>query len=261
MRMSRAPRDAGTLAAPAVVASTVLAVITVTFAHEALGHGIVCLAVGGHPTVVSTSMFWCTAPRPVVAAGGPAMNLLVGLLALVLLRRSRRRSAAASLYLILVTAFAWFWEGGYAVQAMLLGRGDLWDLIAHTAGPPSAVVRVAVAGAGAALYATTTVATRRALGALQPGGRRAARVSRLAWLGAAAAAFLAAVTSPLGAVNLLDTTLAIGAAGLPLLVLPPRASAARAGRPARTSRVLVAGAAVAYVVFVLTMGLGLRWAP
>ncbi len=62
-----------------LVAIAVLAGMTPVVAHEFIGHGSVCLAVGGHPTVVSTSKFWCTTPEPVIAAGGPAMNLILGL--------------------------------------------------------------------------------------------------------------------------------------------------------------------------------------
>ena len=115
-----------------LVAVAVLAGITPAIAHEFVGHGSVCLAVGGHPTVVSTSMFWCTTPEPVIAVGGPAMNLLLGLTCLILLRRARPANRDVRLYLALVTAFAWFWEGGYAVQAMLFRAGDLYDLFAAT---------------------------------------------------------------------------------------------------------------------------------
>jgi hypothetical protein len=66
----------------AVLSVAVLAAITPSVIHEFIGHGSMCLAVGGHPTVVSTSMFACTVPTPVVAAGGPAANLLAGLICL-----------------------------------------------------------------------------------------------------------------------------------------------------------------------------------
>ena len=243
-----------------VLPVAVLAAITPAVIHEFIGHGSMCLAVGGHPTVVSTSMFWCTVPTPVVAAGGPAANLLVGLICLMLRLRLRTPAPALQLYLALVTAFAWFWEGGYAIQAMLLRRGDLYDLLAHTLGPPGIGMSILIALAGATLYIINAAVTRAALLSIAGHATLASQVSRSSWLAGTLAVTIAASISPLGPTNLLDTVLAIGLAGLPLLVfLPHRGTSPVTGTPFTSNAMLPVLTAVIWVLFTATLGHGITW--
>jgi hypothetical protein len=258
--------SSGTIAArlrsPALVVLSVavLAGITPPVTHEFIGHGSVCLAVGGHPTVVSTSMFWCTVPAPVVASGGPAANLLAGLICLMLRLRLRRPPPALQLYLTLVTAFAWFWEGGYAIQAMLLRRGDLYDLLAHTLGPPGIGMSILIALAGATLYIISAAVTRTALLSIAGNATLARHVSRSSWLAGTLAVTIAASISPLGPTNLLDTVLSIGLAGLPLLVFVPRRGASSiTGNPFTGNAMLPVLTAVMWVLFTATLGHGITW--
>lgn len=239
--------------AVSVVAVAVLAMVTVTVNHELIGHGAACLAVGGRPTLVSTSLFACSVPDAWVAPAGPVWSALVGLAALLLRRRlSAERRPALWLYLTLVTGFSWFWEGGYAVQSMIQGHGDLYDTLHYTLGPPGVLLRVLVGLAGAALYFTAITVTSRALTELaQP--RWVARVS---WAAATAAAVLAPLASPLGVGNRINTLMAFGLAGLPLLVMPPGDHDGLG--VLRRSWVLLVLAVVLFVAFTATLGLGLR---
>ncbi len=244
-----------------LVAVAVLAGITPAIAHEFVGHGSVCLAVGGHPTVVSTSMFSCTTPEPVIAVGGPAMNLLLGLTCLILLRRVRPANRDVRLYLALVTAFAWFWEGGYAVQAMVFRAGDLYDIFAATTGPPGPAVSAAIATAGAALYLLTARLTRTSIRGIADTELPAPRISRVAWISATATVAIAAARSPLGLHNFGNTVMSIGVAGLPLLLTPPRAdpSQSHSPRPRAASTALLVTSLIAFTAFTCTLGQGIVW--
>jgi hypothetical protein len=206
-------------------------------------------------------MFWCTTPEPVIAAGGPAMNLLLGLFCLVLLRRTRPIHRDARLYLALVTAFAWFWEGGYAVQAMLFRAGDLYDLFAATSGPPGPAVSAAIATAGVALYSVTVRLTRTAIRSIADTDLPAPRMSRVAWTSATAAVALAAALSPLGPQNFVNTVMSIGVAGLPLLLAPPRTTPSQSHSTvlAAASTALPTTSLIAFVGFACTLGHGLVW--
>src|SRR5512146_365057 len=98
----------------------------VTAAHEALGHGGVCLLLGGHIEILSSSIFRCDLRSAWIDAGGPLANLLVGVLAWAMRMATPPGFARTRLLLLLVTAFSFFWEGGYLMRAMLIRDGDLY---------------------------------------------------------------------------------------------------------------------------------------
>ena len=63
------PNDRTTVAAVGL-----LAMCIVTFDHEALGHGGLCLALGGHITLLTTSLFACDHRTIWLAPAGPAIS-------------------------------------------------------------------------------------------------------------------------------------------------------------------------------------------
>jgi hypothetical protein len=109
-----------------VAALAVIAACLVTFDHEAPGHGSICLLLGGHISLLTSSLFRCDLHSERIAPAGPAMNLLVGAIALVLRAALPTKLARTRLTLIFVTAFSFFWEGGYLVRAMIVRGGDLY---------------------------------------------------------------------------------------------------------------------------------------
>jgi hypothetical protein len=189
------------------------------------------------------------------------MNLVLGLTCLILLRRARPTSRDVQLYLALVTAFAWFWEGGYAVQAMLFRAGDLYDVFAGNSGPPGPAVSAAIVSAGAALYLLTARVTRTSIRGIADTELPAPRITRVAWISATAAVAIAAAGSPLGLQNFVNTVMSIGVAGLPLLVAPPRAdrSQSRSTHPRADSTALPVTSLAAFAAFACTLGHGLVW--
>jgi hypothetical protein len=206
-------------------------------------------------------MFWCTNPQPVIAVGGPAINLLLGVACLILLRRARPANREVQIYLALVTAFAWFWEGGYAVQAMLFRAGDLYDIFAATSGPPGPGVSAVIAIAGATLYVLTARLTRTSLRGTADTELTAPRIARVSWISATAAVAIAAAVSPLGLQNFVNSVMSIGVAGLPLLLAPPRTdlSGSDSTQPRAASTTLSVTSLVTFAAFTCTLGHGLVW--
>src|ERR1700730_15398419 len=98
--------DAMTIAAIGVAAACL-----VTIGHEAIGHGIACLALGGHIILLTSVYFRCTIVGWTSAAG-PAGNLVMGTLAWLTFRCVPRRLSGLRLLLMMVMALSIFWEAG-----------------------------------------------------------------------------------------------------------------------------------------------------
>lgn len=238
-----------------VVALAVLAAITVTVAHEAVGHGSVCLALGGQVTRLTTSLFRCDVPSFLIDLGGPLTSLAVASAAAGASWFTRASRPGLTLYLVLVAALAGFWEGAYLVQAALTRHGDLYSAWSGLVGEPGGWVRVGGGAVGAAIYLATVVFASRRLAGLLVEPRRAART---VWVAAAVATVTAALIYRGGVGdNLVNTALAIGAASLPLLLIPRRATGSATVRPIRRSMPAISLAVVVWLAFALTMGRGI----
>lgn len=235
-----------------VGAIAAIAALTVIVDHEALGHGAVCLAIGGQVTLLSSSLFRCSAPGAAIDLGGPLLSLTLGLIALTASRTISSRRPGLRLGLLLVAVFAGFWEGGYLVQAMATRQGDLFFAGAAFLGEPSSWWRISGALLGTGLYLGTLVVAARGLAALGD----ARRLGRIAWVAATATVVATAGLYRGGwGPNLLNAFLEIGLAAAPLLLMPDRGAvwtgAVIAARPA----VWIA-AAVVILAFAATLGLG-----
>jgi len=246
---------------PTLAAIGLMAMCVVTFDHEALGHGSMCLALGGHIQLLTSSLFRCDLRSKWIAPAGPAGNLIIGTLALILRRFVPRRRTSLRLFLILVTAFSYFWEGGYVIQAMHHRDGDLYFAGQDFLGEPSLWWRVAGAVAGLLLYVTTIIFTARALLKQWPQAARARRASRTVWFAATVGAVLAALTyRGAGFQDVHDAFMEIGLATFPLLLIPLRsAKPVPEAAPALIVRnaVTIALAVAVFAAFTLTLGRGL----
>lgn len=247
------PNDRSTVAAVGL-----LAMCIVTFDHEALGHGGLCLALGGHITLLTTSLFACDQRTIWLAPAGPAMNVFMGTLALMLTGLVPRDRPALKLFLILVTAFSYFWEGGYVVQAMMEQKGDMYYAFRYTLGEPSPLGRMALAVPGAALYVAALVITTKALTGLGFEARATQGVARTAWLAATLGAVAAALLSSHGWSNIRDAAMEIGLASCPLMLISFR-SVDNDGPAFAITRngTIILGAVVVFAAFAATMGRGL----
>jgi len=241
-----------------VCALAVIAMCAVTFAHEALGHGGACLLLGGHIEMLSSSIFRCGAHSGWIDPAGPGTNLLAGLIALAVRSAMPPGFARTRLLLLLVTAFSFFWEGGYLMRAMILRDGDLYFFAQFMMGTPPLWMRALGFLAGLAIYAFAIRTTSGALVEMFD-VREGRHVARIAWIaatlaaGAAAFAFRGAPQWP----DVRDALLEIGLASVPLLLIPrANAYAPQARAIVGRSWPLTAAAVVMFAAFVMTLGRG-----
>jgi len=121
--------------------STLAAIASVAFvvacvAHEAVGHGGMCLALGGRITLLTSVYFRCANGGPLTDAAGPLMYLIVGA-ACWLLARGRPVASWSRLFFVLAMAPNLFWGAGYftfsaATNTMVkseLGQSSGWPSV------------------------------------------------------------------------------------------------------------------------------------
>jgi hypothetical protein len=119
---------------------TVSAIAIVTFlistvAHEALGHGLVSLLVGLHPTRVSSvdlEVSFTGIPAwkvRVVAAAGCVANLVLAGIAITLLRVLRTETPTTRFFLWLLGTNNLLIPGGYMMVLTFVGIGDWNDFV------------------------------------------------------------------------------------------------------------------------------------
>ena len=245
----------------AIAAIALTAMCLVTADHEALGHGGTCLAMGGQVEILTSSIFRCTTRSVWIAPAGPLTSVLAGGASLLLANRIPRRLATARLLLTLIAAFSFFWESGYAVQAMLGRDGDLYFASEDLLGSPSLGWRIAAAAVGVLLYAMTARWVSRALAGLFPTKDSARQAGRIAWTTATMGAALAALFNVgHGWGGFKDAVLEIGAASVPLLWIAWTTTASEAPAPpapVERSAALICLSLAIYGAFVATLGRGL----
>jgi hypothetical protein len=149
-----------------------LAFMLACIAHEAVGHGGLCVALGGHITLLTSVYFRCSQPHSLVDAAGPGMNLVVGIACWAVLATRAPRSAQWRLFVVLAMAFNLFWGTGYFMYSAATGEGD-WSFLLHESVLlPAWALRLAMGAFGACLYS----ASMRLVGAKVPPGTSTATV-------------------------------------------------------------------------------------
>jgi hypothetical protein len=132
-----------------IVAITIAATVIADFIHEGLGHGGMCVAMGGRPLVLSTVHFECSVDTRLVAAGGTLANLMFGAV-FWFAARAVKRSAAWRYFFWLLMTFNLFDVGGYFLFS---GVGNVGDWAAVVAGwQPAWACRVGLAALGIVSY-------------------------------------------------------------------------------------------------------------
>lgn len=108
-----------------LAAIAVLAFITACVAHEAVGHGGMCVAVGSHITLLTSVYFHCANGGWITSAAGPFMNLVVGATFWAILRRGLPlRSVDWRLFMVFAMAFNLFWGTGQFILCAVTNTGD-----------------------------------------------------------------------------------------------------------------------------------------
>ena len=128
MRKEESPRPPSpTHSYSTLGAITAVAFIVGCVAHEAIGHGGMCLVLGGRITLLTSVYFRCTNGGPLTDAAGPLMNLIVGVVCW-LLARSRPLASLSRLFFVLAMAFNLFWGSGYFIFSAVSNTGD-WAFV------------------------------------------------------------------------------------------------------------------------------------
>lgn len=245
-----------------VAAVAVLATCIATAAHEAVGHGLTCLALGGEITQLTSVYFQCSAQSTGIAAGGPLGNLLAARIAGWAFTLTPKRHSHLRLALLLVLALSLFWFAGYLIYSAALRTGDLFFVALDLFGPPTLALRIGAIIAGTLIYFLAVNVIRRLGAALSRDPKRVRRLLVISWVAAALSATAAAFAyapSPVAAAT--QAALEIAAASLPLLA---RAMVAPIG-PADPAAVAprswawIGASIVAYALFIATLGRGLPW--
>jgi hypothetical protein len=239
-----------------IMALGVLAACFTTAAHEAFGHGGVCLATGGRVAQLTTVYFQCAPGSWYVAAAGPLGNLLWALTAW--LAQGLVRRGPARLFLALTMTLSLSWEAGYLLYAMIKGDGDAYFALRGAFGGVSAFARIATAAGGVVLYFIASAALRAGVQqfATEPG--RVAGLKRTAWIAASlAAAIAAALFAPQRSASFIQGCLEVGAASAPVLLLGRSADKGGDAPRLRVEPSWIVAAAIVYLAFAATLGRGL----
>lgn len=168
---------AGALHLPTLVAIAVVAFALTNVAHEGLGHGGMCIAVGGEPRVLNAVYFDCgedaltSAASRWISAGGTLVNLAFAGLTSLLLTAGVVRASSGRYFLWLFLSLNLMQAFGYWMFSGLGGIGD-WNAV--VAGTPHYLFwRIALAIVGTACYMFVAVpislrGMERFLGAAEP---------------------------------------------------------------------------------------------
>ena len=244
-----------------IAAVAVMAMCVVTFDHEALGHGSVCLLLHGRIVLLTSSLFRCSVRSGWIDPAGPFTNLLMGTLAFICLRLVPAQRATLRLFLILITAFSYFWEAGYLIHAMHQRFGDLYFFAEFLFGRVTLWQRAIAIVVGLAFYVVTARIISRELLTLWPQARVARTVARIAFLSATVAAAVAALAyQGHGWGDLSDAVLEFGGASFPLLFIPLHNRRTANAQPspviARSPLTLIL-AAIVFAAFIASLGRGI----
>lgn len=243
-----------------VVAIAVLAACITTAAHEAAGHGLTCLALGGAITQLSSVYFQCSIPSTAIAAAGPIGNLIAAALCFWLFSRTPPAATRTRLLLLLTTAFSIFWFAGYLGYSAARQTGDLYFVARDLFGTPPIALRFGAVIVAMVLYFVGVRVTRTLSDQLCRDPKRLRRLLYISWIAATFAAIAAALTyAPDRTGAAVQAALEIGAASLPLLtrgVVAP--IGANDPNPLITrSWPWITSALAAYALFLATLGQGL----
>jgi hypothetical protein len=135
-----------------LAAIAALAFVVACVAHEVVGHGGMCVVLGGHVTLLSSVYFHCSNGGPSVDAAGPLMNLFVGAIFWSILRTERRLSAHWRLFFVFAMAFNLFWGAGYLIYSAVTGTGDCAFVLRDLALRPSWMWQCFMGAFGVLLY-------------------------------------------------------------------------------------------------------------
>ena len=136
----------------ALIGIAVLAFVSACIAHEAVGHGGMCLLSGGRITLLTSVYARCSISSPLIDAAGPSTGILTGSILWAVLRMRTITSTTTRLFLVFAMAINLFWGIGYLAFSGVTNGGD-WAFLVRALDPSlQSAGRIAMAVAGAFAY-------------------------------------------------------------------------------------------------------------
>ena len=233
----------------ALVCIAFAADLAADLAHEALGHGGACLALGGRVLTVDTTFEDCSIKSYLIDGAGPMTGILVALLAWAGARVARTQSLR--LFLVLLFAFAAFWNVGYMIKSGLMHDGDWHFVIASP--QPGAAWHIGLAILGIALY----IVAMRMLVRVWPAGEdmTASSFALTAYLAATALSAMGGALDPKGHGAILTDALPSSLAAIGLVLVGVRRTS---GVAVPVSAGWIGAGLLSAMLFVAVLGPGIR---
>jgi hypothetical protein len=248
---------------PTLLAIGAAAASLAAFAHEAVGHGIGCLAVGGRIMLLTSIYFRCFGATPLTDAAGPIGNLLPAVGALMLLHMQTERTAPARLFLLMLGGINLFWFAGQMIYSAVLNIEDIAFAARDLSWPWSWRILAFVAGLatyGIGIRQLTPTARAMIVAGQHPTAIR--RRIGIAYLGAAASAVAAGLLwmgNPLG--SAINGLLTVGIAPFGIWLVAIRAQRLGPSRddakPVTRSNFWLIVALAIFLAFAATQGRGI----
>lgn len=179
-----------------VIGLGVIAYVAETMLHEAVGHGVTCVATGGRVTLLYPLGMRCSVVSPAMVAAGPVMNFLAGATCWLMLAKTNALRGNARYLVWLFMVFNLLVAAGYVAVGGLMNFGDWAYLIAGL--EPSIAWRAASVLVAAGLYyAFLRIVAAEYYRFTGPSGLTSPRLYRLTLLPAAAACVVACAAAAL----------------------------------------------------------------
>lgn len=240
---------------PTLVAVGAAVAVCASLAHEALGHGLGCLADGGTVTLLTFLVFRCAGAGVLADGGGPVGAFVVAGLCLAALWRLRPRPSIASLFAYALGVQTMLWVFAQLVREGIDGSDD-WGHVARDLGWGAGWHAVAIALGAIGYGVAIRIAT--ALGRPLAGGRPA-RLLVPCLATCAVAVALGALWHGAAVASAWDGLLSFGIAPLGYLLAiraVARAPIAPGDGALRRSPAWLSGVAIIGLVFALTIARG-----
>lgn len=246
----------------------ILAYAASMMTHEAVGHGVYCVAAGGHNTMLTVWEETCRFPGvpPLgIKAAGPGVQFGAGFASWVVLRLLFPNAAGLRYFFWLFMVFGLLVSSGYVAFSGVTNIGDAAEIVVgrHT----FALWRGGLIVLGAGIYFLSMRAAAFELKRFAGGDDASGRLFRLVWIPYVAAGVFACLTGALNRTIKPGAALGMAAAssfgaGLGMLFLPfmRRDIAAKESSPTvyvglRTAWVIVAVAVIGVFLFFIGPGL------
>jgi hypothetical protein len=246
-----------------VCAISLISAILANVLHEGLGHGAVDLMTGAQSGVLSTVAWSSAADSRLVAAGGPLVNLVLGIILWIALRAAKSATIQLRYFLLTGLAFNLFGATGYFFFSGVTNFGDWAAVIAPM--HPHWLWRTLLVVVGIVTYYAAVlivgIALVKYIGVPLSDPRRIRKLLYIPYFSAALILTAGGLLNPLGMQLVFESALpgAAGAdAGLLWLqyYIPKKTEPSRAPEAITRSYVWISLAAAMSLFFIIVLGRG-----